>query len=121
MNRQGTCLNFKAKKVSIDAHVGDDIRFSVIVKLQKVDVPADVYDVETFIYSEDEEDVSDTYNFTFEKFDGLINFSIDDAMTTAMGPGRWIFAIVVTLLSESDYERSYVNGPLVLTERSNIE
>lgn len=119
MNRRDMCLDFKAKRVTIEAHVSDDIRFGATLKLNKVDVPATDYEVQTFIFDFEGEDVSETYNFTYEKFDGLIKFKLEDSVTTEMGEARWSYVIVITMLD--DYDRSYVNGALILTERSIVE
>jgi hypothetical protein len=121
MNRRDMCLDFRAKRINIDANVGDDIRFGMTLKLDKVDLPATDYDVATFIFDVDGNDISDDNNFSSDKADGLVKFVLEDFQTIAMGEGTYAYAIVITLTAEGDdYDRSYVNGALKLYDRSDV-
>jgi len=121
MHRDGLCLDFRAKRINIEAHVGDDVRFSVTLKRNKEALPATDYTVETFIFNEDGSDYSSTHNFETDPQDGVVGFVLDDIATTDMGAGRWSYVIVITLTTDGDdYDRSYINGSFVLYERSII-
>lgn len=120
MERSTTCLDFRARKVNIEANVGDDIRFTASVKIDGVPVLETDFDVETFIFDLDGTDVSDDFNFTTTKLDGEVNFVMEDSVTTEMGPGKWTYAIVITLITQSDYDRSVVNGLFILESRGSV-
>jgi hypothetical protein len=120
MNRKGTCLNFRAMRVDIHGNVGTDIRFSTTILMNKEPAPATDYGIETRIFDKDGLDVSETYNFAVVKEDGLARFSMEDSVTSAMGPGTWTYSIDIILVLQDDYDRCYMNGAFELYERSDI-